>query len=132
MSAYTHRGHVYFIACGPYVKIGYTSQPVEKRMQHLLSRSKLTCPDDLDRNDPLWLVHSIPGCVMRDERRIHGLFAAHRVAGEWFRFDVEFVKHLADLEYVTYAEGLLHFRRARADFKSSPSRWLAEAQECAA
>lgn len=121
MSAYTHRGHVYFIACGPYVKIGYTTSPVEQRMATLLNGNRIICPDDLDRNDPLWIVHTIPGCVMRDERRLHGLFAAYRVAGEWFRFDVEFIKHLADLEYVTYMDGLYNFRQARASIKRSPS-----------
>lgn len=113
MSAYSHRGHVYFAAVDRYVKIGFSSQPVGVRLDRLLTGTRLICPDDLDRSRPIDLIDYIPGCVMRDERRLHGLFAAHRTVGEWFHFTEAFCDQLDAMQYVTYAEGLLHFRRAR-------------------
>lgn len=121
MAAYTHRGHVYFAACGAYVKIGYTSAPVANRLVSIRNGDRLIRPDDLDRRLPVALIHKIPGCVMRDERRIHGLFAAHHVVGEWYALTPAFLRHLAGLRYITYRETCLNFRRARADLKRRPS-----------
>lgn len=126
MSAYTHSGKVYFAACGDFVKIGYTAGPIGNRLYHLgvevrSERRRLRCPDDLDRTRPVRLIATIPDCVMRDEKRVHSLFAAHRVFGEWFRVTEAFVDHMLGLEYVTYKQNLLDFRRARADLKRRPS-----------
>ena len=117
MSAYSHQGHVYFAACGKYVKIGYTSGPVARRIADLPGRARV--PADFDPADTIWLMHSIPGCVMRDERRMHRLFAAHRVDGEWFRMSRTLLDQLERLQYVTYREELLRFRRARAELKAA-------------
>ena len=122
MSAYVHQGVVYFAACGQYVKIGYSSGNLEARLK-ALPRGVL-CPSDLDATRPIELIHAIPGCVMRDERRLHGLFDAYRVEGEWFRFDTAFAEHLSLLQYVTYKQSLINFRRARAELRRSPSRFL--------
>lgn len=126
MSAYTHNGRVYFVACGSHVKIGYTSSPISNRLVALRNAvrrddGKMICPDDLDRAAPLKLITTIPKCVMRDEKRLHSLFDAHHVVGEWFRFDEAFQDHLLALRYTTYREGLLHFRHARAELKRRPS-----------
>lgn len=119
MSAHSHSGTVYFAACGKYVKIGYTTMPVEKRLASL--PGGVIVPDDLDPNDGIWLLHSIPGCVMRDEARLHGLFHAHRAVGEWFLMTPGFLQHLDALEYVPYKVILLRLRRARAALRRSPS-----------
>lgn len=122
MSAYTHRGHVYFATCGDYVKIGYSSQAVGKRLQSLATpASRIIRPDDLDRSQPIGLLHVIPGCVIRDERRLHDLFAAHHVIGEWYRLDAAFLDHLDGLVYRTYRESLADLRRVRRELKRRPS-----------
>lgn len=121
MSAYSHSGRVYFVAAGDYIKIGYTSAPIGNRLHSLAnevkSSTRVTLPAGLDRSARLRLIVAIPGCVMRDEKRLHSLFAAHRVAGEWFRYDEAFVGQFDRMQYVTYAESLLYFRRARAELK---------------
>lgn len=119
MSAYPHRGHVYFAACGKYVKIGYTATSPQQRVLRL--PGKLIVPDDFDPADTIWLMHSISGCVMRDERRLHGLFARHQAVGEWFHLTPSFLEQLQRLEYVTYAQTLLHLRHARAELRRRPS-----------
>lgn len=119
MSAYSHSGHVYFAACGRYVKIGFTSQPVEARLATL--PGKIIVPDDLDAADGVWLVTSIPNCVIRDERRLHGLFAAYHVKGEWYDMTPAFLNQLAGMEYVPYKVILLRLRRARAALRRRPS-----------
>lgn len=123
MSAFSHSGSVYFARCGQYVKIGYCSGDLSARLRHL--PRGVICPDDLDRSRPVELIHEIPGCVIRDERRIHGLFAAYREAGEWFRYDARFIWHLSRLRYVTYAETLLNARRYRAALKAARARQAA-------
>lgn len=117
MSAYMHRGTVYFATCGSYVKIGYSCN-VKARL-HALRTKKSDAPADLRPKAPLQLLHTIPGCIMRDERRIHGLFEAHRAVGEWYRLDEAFLRHLAGLDYVTDAEVLRRFRAARRILKSA-------------
>lgn len=116
MSAYTHHGVVYFAARGRHVKIGYTSKPVQHRLEQL-RKNETIAPADLDLTQELHLIYLITDCVMRDERRLHGLFAAHRAAGEWFHLNDAFIDHLAGLRYVTYKQGLLNLRRAKAEIK---------------
>jgi len=117
MSAYSHRGHVYFAACGKYVKIGYTAQSVERRIAAL--PGKLRVPDDFDPADTIWLLRKLPGCVMRDERRLHDLFGAYHAQGEWFHMTPALLNQLEALQYVTYTDELLNLRRARADLRRS-------------
>ncbi|MDF1603359.1 hypothetical protein [Nocardioides sp. YIM 152315] len=54
---------------------------------------------------------------MRDESRLHGLFLRHHAEGEWFNLTPAFLEQLTGLEYVTYREERLAFRRARADLR---------------
>ncbi len=124
MSACTHQGVVYFVACGEYVKIGYCSGDLERRIACML-RGRLLVPHDIDETQPLVLIHAIPGCIGRDEKRIHALFAQHRVIGEWFRYDLAFVRHLAGLDYVTDREVLSRFREARRELKKARARQVA-------
>lgn len=121
MSAYPHQGVVYFAATRDYVKIGYTAADVHRRLAYMFGGRGVKCPAELDRSTPLRLIYEIPGCVIRDERRVQGLFAAHHVEGEWFRHDTAFLNQLGRLEYVTYKEGLMAFRHARAELKRRPS-----------
>lgn len=115
MSAYAHSGAVYFAACGKYVKIGFTTQSSAKRIKSLPGRIRV--PADFDAADSIWLMHSIPGCVMRDESRLHGLFLRHHAEGEWFNLTPTFLEQLTGLDYVTYREERLSLRRARAQLR---------------
>lgn len=115
MSAFSHSGRVYFAACGKYVKIGFTTQPPAKRIASLPGKVKV--PIDFDRADTIWLMHAIPGCVMRDESRLHTLFLRHHAEGEWFNMTPAFLTQLTGLQYVTYLEERLAVRRARADLR---------------
>lgn len=124
MSAFAHQGVVYFVACGEYVKIGYCSGDLERRIAGML-RGRLVVPHDIDETQPLVLIHTIPGCIGRDEKRIHRLFAAHHVIGEWFRYDLAFVRHLAGLDYVTDREVLSRFREARRELKKARAQRVA-------
>lgn len=126
MSAYSHQGVVYFAARGYHVKIGYTSKPVQVRLNEI-RRNETIAPADLDLTEDVHLIYLITGCVMRDERRLHGLFAAHRAAGEWFHLSPAFIEQLGGLQYVTYKQGLLNLRRARADLKRAPKKALTAA-----
>ena len=116
MSARRRDGHVYFAACGKYVKIGHTAKATAaERIKSLPGRIKV--PADFDPADTIWLMHSIPGCVIRDERRVHDLFAAHRVEGEWFYMSRAFLAQLAGLRYVTYYDETCALRTARAELR---------------
>lgn len=118
MSAYTHSGLVYFVACGSYVKIGYTSTSIEKRLVSLRS-NRIIIPDDLDRGDPLEVLRLIPGCIMRDEHRIHVLFERHHAIGEWYHLTPAFLVQLQRLDFVTDREILWNFREQRRLFKKA-------------
>lgn len=124
MSGYTHTGRVYFVACGAYVKIGYTSTPIAQRLKSLRTEpcAKLV---DFDATEPWRVIRLIPGCIMRDERRIHGLFAAHHVIGEWYSLTPAFLRQLQLLEYVTDREVLANFRAARREIKRAHVRQAA-------
>jgi hypothetical protein len=122
VSGYTHSGQVYFITHGAYVKIGYTSKHIAHRLHSLRTKSRLVCPADMDFEQRPAVLRLIPGCVMRDEARIHALFAAHHVIGEWYRLSPAFLRHLQRLEYVTDREVLSEFRRGRRELKQVRAR----------
>lgn len=100
-----------------HVKIGYSSHPAH-RMTEIRCGHNITLPDDLDRSQPVELIHTITDCRMRDERIVQALFARHHVIGEWFRFDLPFIHQLAGLRYVTDHQRALdraaHKRRVKA------------------
>lgn len=115
-----YRTSVYFARCGRYVKIGFADDPA-RRIRHLFD-GKLICPEDIDCAQRVELLHTIPDCRIRDERLIHSLFAAHHVAGEWFRFDLAFVRHLAGFQYVTDRARLRQAFLFRRELKKSRLR----------
>jgi hypothetical protein len=67
-----HTGHVYAIAAGPYVKIGFASFPA-LRLYALQSGSPVQLA-------PLYLAIG----TKADEAALHARFAGRRVRGEWF------------------------------------------------
>jgi hypothetical protein len=122
VSYHNHSGLVYFLACGRYVKIGYTSRDISTRIANLRNpQSRAIMPDDHEPHLPWRVVRLIPGCIMRDERRIHGLFAAHHAVGEFYHLTPELIAHIGRLDYRTDREVLAEFRRARRELKRRPS-----------
>lgn len=69
----TGGGFVYFVQCGPHVKIGFTRSSPESRIQDLQTGSA----------EPLTLLHCEAGSE-RDERRLHRAFKPYHVNREWF------------------------------------------------
>lgn len=77
---------VYFIACGGYVKIGYSKNPAARLgalRQGRRAASRTLAPDDIDLADAV-IVGCVPG-NMNVERRIHSLLSEYRAVGEWFQ-----------------------------------------------
>lgn len=120
MTVVGNQGVVYFAACGNYVKIGYSSGNLETRLKYL--PRGVICPDDLDQSQPVVPIQTISGCLVRDERRLHVLFDRYRAAGEWFRYDAQFMRHLHRLQYVPYKQICANERRARAAIKKARAR----------
>jgi hypothetical protein len=66
-------GHVYFIAGGDLIKIGFSRAPRVR-----FAKMQIECPVELT------LLHFEPG-TLELERALHRQFAGLRVRGEWFR-----------------------------------------------
>lgn len=113
-----YRTSVYFARCGKYAKIGFADNP-EQRVRRLFNAGHLVCPEDIDRTQPVELLHTIPDCRIRDERIIHALFERYRVAGEWFEFSLPFLHHLAGLRYQTDRDRARHAVLVRAELKKA-------------
>jgi hypothetical protein len=80
-------GEIYVIGFGDYVKIGFTSGPLQNR----LATIQTGCPE------PLVVYASIPG-AMRLERELHRRFAASRLEGEWFRKTPELLGYIEQIK----------------------------------
>lgn len=76
---------VYFAIAGPYMKIGYSWNPIN-RMNTVTTNGRT--PDDLPADTEVDLIGWIPG-GRELEREFHKRFANTRVAGEWFWADRE-------------------------------------------
>lgn len=70
-------GFVYIANCGPYYKIGYSDNPVE-RMRAFQTGNPY----------PLNLVGCIAG-EPDDEKHFHRLYSEKKVQGEWFDLDAQ-------------------------------------------
>lgn len=71
------RGHVYFVAAGKHVKIGFSTAPLER-----LKALQTSHPETLE------ILHAVPGTQLM-ERSFHKRFAKGRVRGEWFLLSPE-------------------------------------------
>lgn len=78
------KGKVYLIKCSATkaLKIGWTEDPVEKRMQTINHGNPY----------PLEIVTFFSG-TKRDEKAAHKLFHKHHLRGEWFQFSDDIVKY---------------------------------------
>ena len=65
--------YVYVMQSGPYYKIGFTAKDPAKRLTEI----------QVANPQPVFLVGAIQG-TMRDERRLHEVYAAKRTHREWF------------------------------------------------
>jgi hypothetical protein len=71
---------VYFIESGPYMKIGFSDDPISRNSTVTRLGKR---PDDLPFDHETDLIGWIPG-DRKVERRLHKQFESIRVAGEWF------------------------------------------------
>lgn len=78
--------YVYFLAAGPYIKIGKASGGPSSRIREL----QTGCPFDIR------LVAFVEGGV-KEEFALHRRFSAYRVRGEWFRNEGELSEHVEAL-----------------------------------
>ena len=75
-------GFVYIANCGPYYKIGYSENPVE-RMKAFQTGNPY----------PLNLVGCIAG-EPEDEKHFHHLYSEKKVQSEWFDLDAQDIAHI--------------------------------------
>lgn len=67
-------GTIYVVGFADYVKIGYTTSNLKRRLSTLATG----CPEDVR------VLLSFPGTI-RDEESLHKRFAKHRLRREWFQ-----------------------------------------------
>lgn len=87
-------GYVYFIGFRDYVKIGFTSRPLNERMERLQTGA----PEKLE-------VFATLLADRRTERELHGTFAAYRTHGEWFRCEGRLAVYIQSLQAVDSGHG---------------------------
>lgn len=109
LSTYPELGpFVYYIQCGPFLKIGTSIDP-EKRCDQLRRGGKAIRPAIWTGNPQI--VTYIPGNVFH-ERSLHRQFASKRDRGEWFALDQELTDHVSAVkEQQRHLEANLHKRR---------------------
>lgn len=83
-------GGVYFLASGPYVKIGF-ARDIHGRIEDL----RVGIPFQLEC---IGIVRCAPEDLRAREREHHARFAAHRVRGEWFWHKDDLATYIATLE----------------------------------
>lgn len=81
---------VYFAAAGPYIKIGFSADPIARSATVTTAGKR---PSTLRRATPAHLIGWIPG-DRAVESAMHQRFAADHVAGEWFYISVDVVRDL--------------------------------------
>lgn len=79
-------GTVYFLLAGPFIKIGFTRWPVQRRIAQLSTG----CPYEI------CLAAKLCGSP-ETEREIHKAFANHHVRGEWFHASSEILSFIDSL-----------------------------------
>jgi len=87
-------GPVYFMRCGPYIKIGYSVDP-HTRLNQLRNGDKTKCPDGIDRKS-IVLVKTEPGGRDR-EYELHQQFKHLHHWGEWFTEAPELTEYIEAL-----------------------------------
>jgi len=87
-------GPVYFMRCGPYIKIGYSVDP-HTRLNQLRNGDKTKCPDGIDRK-AIVLVKTEPGGRDR-EYELHQQFKHLHHWGEWFTEAPELTAYIESL-----------------------------------
>jgi hypothetical protein len=79
-------GTVYFLRAGPFIKIGFTRWPIQRRIAQLSTG----CPYDIS------VIAEIRGSP-DIEAECHKAFAQHHVRGEWFHASTEILKFIASV-----------------------------------
>jgi hypothetical protein len=85
---------VYFAAAGGYVKVGYSTNVIQ-RMWSLSGSDYTKRPADLPRAAKIELIGWFPG-TKRDELLAHAALNDHWVDGEWYRDNATVRSYLTD------------------------------------
>lgn len=89
------RSRVYFLRCGQYIKIGFSTD-VDKRVDHIRRLGGVLAPEGLDLSKTV-LIADVAG-EMTAEKSLHKKFNHLRVVGEWFRAEPELLSFIEKLE----------------------------------
>lgn len=81
---------VYFAEAGPYIKIGYSADPISRVSTITTSGTR---PADLPRKAEASLIGWLPG-ERKEEQDWHRFFSRQRVEGEWFTLDRDVIEDL--------------------------------------
>jgi hypothetical protein len=82
---------IYFVECGEFVKIGFTTRDVSERI------SELECGNPASMK----LIGTMVVHDESDDRRLHKRFAIFHHRGEWFRKTPELLRAIEELLYST-------------------------------
>lgn len=78
MNRKNHKGYVYFITCGAWVKIGYSLNGIDKRLQSMRTGNPY----------PLKLYGYIDNVSIDVEQWLHRRLKKYNYRGEWFSLGV--------------------------------------------
>lgn len=81
------RGFVYFVACGDFIKIGFTRNDVSRRIRSLETSNPF----------PITLIRSVPATPLF-ERTLHERFRKFHHRLEWFRREAELLEFIATFD----------------------------------
>lgn len=91
---------IYFIRCGKYIKIGYSSNP-EQRLKEL----------QVGNPHKLKLVNTMPG-DSKTELSLHKLYDSKRVHGEWFRYEGDLKRSIISINNKNSIKNIHSFQKA--------------------
>lgn len=88
---------VYFLHCGDFIKIGYSSSP-HMRLRQIQASDGTLHPEGMDPSGAV-LLKTAPGGY-RHEQELHARFSSLRHTGEWFRADADLTDFINSIESV--------------------------------
>ena len=108
--SYSHSGpFVYYIQCGQFVKIGYSTNP-EDRVKQLRRGGNASRPS-IWAGNPVLLGYEVGGADVEQQR--HAQFAHLHDRGEWFNLTPELAEHA---EEIRQAQAIHEYRLAGSKF----------------
>jgi hypothetical protein len=104
---HTHKGTIYFVRCGNFVKIGYTTTPVKQRILGLMTGNPFN----------LTVIGMCPG-TFATERWLHKNMREFHHRMEWFRMEERFLRRIRRV--IAQSGGSFFAEKARREPLSTP------------